>query len=179
MVWILTVRKIFSWSSKAANLILSSYILWRKDDTEFLASWNGRPKMTCQVLSPSLDFQVFLQACVSLCTWNHGSIFGVSLLPPSSFLLFTRLAQGGKACPAAAALEEWRPCSEQPCTAFYWETSAWGPCLNNVSIELNLTAGQSNASAACAAMGVQIRKVSCIKANAGPVVSKRFVWNNK
>lgn len=76
----------------------------------------------------------------------------------------------------AAALEEWRLCSEQPCAVFYWETSAWGPCLNNVSIDLNLTTGQWNASAACAAAGVQIRRVSCIKANAGPVVSKRFVW---
>lgn len=83
--------------------------------------------------------------------------------------------QGGKACPAAAALEEWRQCSEQRCAVFYWESSAWGPCLHGVSIDLNLTASQWNGSAACATPGVQIRKVNCIKANAGPVVSKRWV----
>lgn len=130
-------------------------------------------------LAPSLDLQVIFQAYTCLLHFlvpleSLCSLCAVSLLPPSS-----PVGQGGKACPAAAALEEWRLCSEQPCAVFYWETSAWGPCLNNVSIDLNLTTGQWNASAAsaaCAAAGVQIRKVSCIKANAGPVVSKRFVW---
>lgn len=146
--------------------------------TEILFLASLRVKGQC--VTSLLEFQLNLLALTgppghfSLCAWVHA----FSCLPLLSFRLppSSVVDQGGKACPAAAALEEWRQCSEQPCAVFYWETSAWGPCLNNVSIDLNLTTGQWNDSAACATPGVQIRKVSCIKANAGPVVSKRYVW---
>lgn len=78
----------------------------------------------------------------------------------------------GRACPAAPALEEWRVCNDHPCTAFYWEASAWGPCFVNTSADLNGTSSW-NETSACAA-GVRSRKVSCMKMNAGPVISKRY-----
>lgn len=78
----------------------------------------------------------------------------------------------GKACPAAAALEEWRVCNDHPCMVFYWETSAWGPCFENVSMDLNVTSFW-NGTPTCA-VGVQIRKVSCMKVNSGHVISKRY-----
>nr|XP_043874554.1 thrombospondin type-1 domain-containing protein 7B isoform X2 [Solea senegalensis] len=77
----------------------------------------------------------------------------------------------GKECPAASALEEWRVCNDHPCVVFYWEASAWGPCIEDTSMDLNGT-GLWDGSPACA-VGVQIRKVSCVKANVGPVISKR------
>uniref|UniRef100_A0A8D2ZLL0 Thrombospondin type-1 domain-containing protein 7A n=1 Tax=Scophthalmus maximus TaxID=52904 RepID=A0A8D2ZLL0_SCOMX len=77
----------------------------------------------------------------------------------------------GKECPAAPALEEWRVCSDHPCVVFHWEASAWGPCIEDTAVDLNGT-GSWDGTPACAA-GVQIRKVSCVKSNVGPVVSKR------
>ncbi|XP_037542046.1 thrombospondin type-1 domain-containing protein 7B [Nematolebias whitei] len=81
----------------------------------------------------------------------------------------------GKACPAAPALEEWRVCNDHPCMVFYWQASAWGPCLVNTSADLN---GTSLWNETCA-VGVQSRKVSCMKMNAGPVVSKRCLESSR
>uniref|UniRef100_A0A674ML26 Thrombospondin type-1 domain-containing protein 7A n=1 Tax=Takifugu rubripes TaxID=31033 RepID=A0A674ML26_TAKRU len=77
----------------------------------------------------------------------------------------------GKACPAATALEEWRVCNDHPCVVFHWETSAWGPCIENVSIDFNVTS-LWDVTPTCP-VGVQIRKVRCMKSNSGPVISKR------
>uniref|UniRef100_A0A3B5A609 Thrombospondin type 1 domain containing 7B n=1 Tax=Stegastes partitus TaxID=144197 RepID=A0A3B5A609_9TELE len=79
------------------------------------------------------------------------------------------LAIPGK-CPAAPALEEWRSCNDHSCMIFYWEASAWGPCIEEASLDLNGT-DLWNGTSTCA-VGVQIRKVSCMKMNAGPVINK-------
>lgn len=79
----------------------------------------------------------------------------------------------GKVCPAATALEEWRVCNNHPCIVFHWETSAWGQCIENVSIDLNMTS-LLDVTSTCP-VGVQIRKVRCMKSNSGPVISKRWV----
>ncbi|XP_056145668.1 thrombospondin type-1 domain-containing protein 7B [Lampris incognitus] len=80
-------------------------------------------------------------------------------------------ANGGKECPTAPALEDWRVCNDHPCMVFYWEASAWGPCIEDASMNLNGTSFW-NGTAACA-VGVQIRKINCMKKNTGQVVSKR------
>ncbi|XP_068186329.1 thrombospondin type-1 domain-containing protein 7B [Antennarius striatus] len=77
----------------------------------------------------------------------------------------------GKRCPAAAALEEWRVCNDHPCMVLYWEASAWGPCIEDALIDVNRSSFL-NVTSSCA-LGVQIRKVSCIKMNTGPVINKR------
>ncbi|XP_072253400.1 thrombospondin type-1 domain-containing protein 7B [Leuresthes tenuis] len=79
--------------------------------------------------------------------------------------------KAGKACPAASALEEWRVCNDHPCTFFYWEASVWGPCIKDPSADLNGTSFW-NWTSTCG-VGVQSRKVSCMKMNVGPVISKR------
>lgn len=76
-----------------------------------------------------------------------------------------------KACPAATALEEWRTCNDHPCITFYWEASPWGLCIEDSSMNLNGT-GYWNGTATCA-VGVQIRKVVCMKMGVGPVIPKR------
>ncbi|XP_064167589.1 thrombospondin type-1 domain-containing protein 7B isoform X1 [Anguilla rostrata] len=79
---------------------------------------------------------------------------------------------GGEACPAATALEEWRSCNDHPCVTFHWETSPWGPCSEDPAIaSLNGTTGWTQ-EPACA-VGVQNRKVSCVKTNVGQVIPKR------
>lgn len=80
----------------------------------------------------------------------------------------------GKACPAAPALEEWQVCNNHPCTVFYWEASAWGPCVEDTSSDINGTS-LNNGTASCA-VGVQSRKVSCLKMHAGPVMNKRYAF---
>uniref|UniRef100_A0AAV2K1M7 Spondin-like TSP1 domain-containing protein n=1 Tax=Knipowitschia caucasica TaxID=637954 RepID=A0AAV2K1M7_KNICA len=80
-------------------------------------------------------------------------------------------AKEGKACPAPSALEEWRVCNEHPCMLFYWEASPWGPCIQDTSMNLNGTSSW-NGTSACA-MGVQIRKATCMKMNSGQVINKR------
>uniref|UniRef100_A0A8C5G0V7 Thrombospondin, type I, domain containing 7Ba n=1 Tax=Gouania willdenowi TaxID=441366 RepID=A0A8C5G0V7_GOUWI len=77
----------------------------------------------------------------------------------------------GKVCPAGPALEEWRTCNEHPCTVFYWEASAWGPCIDEDSLDGNESSSW-NGTWGCSA-GVQTRKVNCVKMAAGPVPSKR------
>uniref|UniRef100_A0A3P8SWS5 Thrombospondin type 1 domain containing 7B n=1 Tax=Amphiprion percula TaxID=161767 RepID=A0A3P8SWS5_AMPPE len=80
------------------------------------------------------------------------------------------LAIPGKSCPAAPALEEWRACNDHSCMVFYWEASPWGPCIEDNSLDVNGT-DFMNGTSTCA-VGVQIRKVSCMKMNAGSVVNK-------
>uniref|UniRef100_A0A8C9U5U9 Thrombospondin type-1 domain-containing protein 7A n=1 Tax=Scleropages formosus TaxID=113540 RepID=A0A8C9U5U9_SCLFO len=80
--------------------------------------------------------------------------------------------QGGKPCPPAAALEEWRSCNTHPCIIFYWETSPWGPCSEDPSAgDLNTTSSLEG-TPTCAA-GIQTRKVACMKMNVGQVIPKR------
>ena len=100
-------------------------------------------------------------------------------------LLLPRLCPGGKECPAAPALEEWRPCNDHSCMVFYWEASAWGPCIqdhaapssthpNNASLSSeNSSATEADTASSCAAVGVQVRKATCMKMNAGAVIGKR------
>lgn len=96
----------------------------------------------------------------SSCFWHYGSLLCVG-------------GPEGKECPAAPALEEWRVCNDHPCMVFYWEASVWGPCIEDTSMDLNETTFW-NDTAPCA-VGVQSRKVSCMKMNVGPVINKRYV----
>lgn len=81
----------------------------------------------------------------------------------------------GKSCPAAPALEEWRVCSDHPCMVFHWEASAWSPCVQNSSARLNLSALGNDACA----VGVQSRRVTCVKKSGGPVSSKRWAMKGR
>ncbi|KAG7464148.1 hypothetical protein MATL_G00184190 [Megalops atlanticus] len=80
--------------------------------------------------------------------------------------------EGGKPCPAATALEEWRSCNEQPCLVFYWEASPWGPCTEDSSTATFNATSTWDGKLTCA-VGVQTRKVSCMKMNTGQVIPKR------
>ncbi|KAM8857281.1 thrombospondin type-1 domain-containing protein 7B isoform 1-T2 [Synchiropus picturatus] len=79
--------------------------------------------------------------------------------------------KGGKPCPAAPALEEWRVCNNHTCNIIHWETSAWSRCMEEHLTDANATV-LSNVTASCS-KGVQTRKVTCIRGNSGPVMNKR------
>ncbi|CAL8267595.1 unnamed protein product [Lota lota] len=80
--------------------------------------------------------------------------------------------KGGRGCPGAPALEEWRPCSEHPCTPVYWHARPWGPCVEDSGVNSINGTGFWNGTPDCSA-GVQIRAVDCVKAGTGQVVSQR------
>ncbi|XP_061210326.1 thrombospondin type-1 domain-containing protein 7B isoform X2 [Neopsephotus bourkii] len=81
-------------------------------------------------------------------------------------------AEGGKACPPDRALQEHRACNDHPCMHFFWETSPWSSCSEDVLVTaLNATINWSG-EATCG-VGIQTRKVFCMKSNSGQVAPKR------
>lgn len=89
-----------------------------------------------------------------------------------SYLLFLFLA-GGKPCPPSQALQEHRLCNDHSCMQLYWETSPWGPCSEDTLVTaLNATIGW-NGEATCG-VGIQTRRVFCVKSHVGQVMTKRY-----
>ncbi|XP_075367640.1 thrombospondin type-1 domain-containing protein 7B isoform X6 [Mycteria americana] len=81
-------------------------------------------------------------------------------------------AEGGRACPPDRALQEHRACNGHPCVHFFWETSPWSSCSKDALVTaLNATINWSG-EAACG-VGVQTRKVFCMKSSSGQVTPKR------
>ncbi|XP_040460738.1 thrombospondin type-1 domain-containing protein 7B [Falco naumanni] len=81
-------------------------------------------------------------------------------------------AEGGKACPPDRALQEHRACNDHPCVHFFWETSPWSSCSEDVLVTaLNTTINWSR-EATCG-VGIQTRKVFCMKSSSGQVTPKR------
>uniref|UniRef100_A0A4W3HRX9 Thrombospondin type-1 domain-containing protein 7A n=1 Tax=Callorhinchus milii TaxID=7868 RepID=A0A4W3HRX9_CALMI len=80
--------------------------------------------------------------------------------------------EGGNPCPPSKALDELRSCNEHICTIFYWDASPWGPCTEDISVTaLNATISW-NGEPTCA-VGMQTRKVTCMKSKIGQVTPKR------
>ncbi|KAL0985705.1 hypothetical protein UPYG_G00160800 [Umbra pygmaea] len=115
--------------------------------------------------------------CV-VCAWSTWSSCSMSCSTKTSVgrqsrsrTILAYPGEAGKPCPAAPALEDWRPCNDQPCIVFYWEALSWGPCIEDSSNSLNRTI-LGNGTSSCA-VGVQNRNVVCIKMNVGHVINKR------
>ncbi|ELK34484.1 Thrombospondin type-1 domain-containing protein 7B [Myotis davidii] len=80
--------------------------------------------------------------------------------------------EGGKPCPPSQALQEYRSCNDHSCMQLYWDTSPWGLCTEDtLGTALNATIGW-NGEAACG-VGIQTRKVFCVKSHVGQVMTKR------
>ncbi|XP_012505956.1 PREDICTED: thrombospondin type-1 domain-containing protein 7B [Propithecus coquereli] len=80
--------------------------------------------------------------------------------------------RGGKPCPPSQALQEYRLCNDHSCMQLYWETSPWGPCSEDTLVTaLNATIGW-NGEATCG-VGIQTRKVFCVKSHVRQVMTKR------
>ncbi|XP_019738101.1 thrombospondin type-1 domain-containing protein 7B isoform X2 [Hippocampus comes] len=125
-------------------------------------------QVPCEVACPA-DCVVSVWSSWSLCSHSCASKTAEGRQSRTRTVLALP-GKGGKECPGAPALEEWRVCNDHPCLVFYWEVSTWGPCIHD-TVDLNRTYFR-NSTATCA-LGAQIRKVSCMKMNGGSVVSKR------
>ncbi|XP_039592490.1 thrombospondin type-1 domain-containing protein 7A [Polypterus senegalus] len=80
--------------------------------------------------------------------------------------------EGAVQCPNSSALQEVRNCNEHPCTVYHWQTGSWGQCIEDSSVStLNSTTSWSGA-ASCA-VGMQTRKVICVRVNVGQVPPKK------
>ncbi|KAF3692339.1 Thrombospondin type-1 domain-containing protein 7A Precursor [Channa argus] len=90
-------------------------------------------------------------------------------------ILAYNAGEGGSLCPNSSALQEVRNCNEHACTVYHWQTGPWGPCTEDPSSSpLNTSASVhpgSNIQGLCS-MGMQTRKVICVRVNVGQVPPK-------
>ncbi|XP_030638046.1 thrombospondin, type I, domain containing 7Ab [Chanos chanos] len=93
-------------------------------------------------------------------------------------ILAYNAGEGGAPCPNTTVLQEVRNCNEQTCTVYHWQTGPWGPCMEDISVSAtNTTMSTSSDSAttvkSSCVMGMQTRKVICVKVNVGQVPPKK------
>ncbi|MBN3284286.1 THS7A protein, partial [Polyodon spathula] len=80
--------------------------------------------------------------------------------------------EGGVQCPNSSALQEVRSCNDHPCTVYHWQTGTWGHCIEDPSVStINSTASWSSESTC--SVGMQTRKVICVRVNVGQVPPKK------
>nr|XP_020855680.1 thrombospondin type-1 domain-containing protein 7A isoform X4 [Phascolarctos cinereus] len=84
--------------------------------------------------------------------------------------------EGGTPCPSHSALQETRSCNEHPCTVYHWQTGPWGPCIEDSSVSSFNTSAAWNGEATCS-VGMQTRKVICVRVNVGQVGPKKCPEN--
>ncbi|XP_025235320.1 thrombospondin type-1 domain-containing protein 7A [Theropithecus gelada] len=80
--------------------------------------------------------------------------------------------EGGIRCPNSSALQEVRSCNEHPCTVYHWQTGPWGQCIEDTSVSSFNTTTTWNGEASCS-VGMQTRKVICVRVNVGQVGPKK------
>ncbi|MEQ2206885.1 Thrombospondin type-1 domain-containing protein 7A [Xenoophorus captivus] len=91
-------------------------------------------------------------------------------------ILAYNAGEGGSLCPNSSALQEVRNCNEHACIVYHWQTGPWGPCTEDPSTaSLNTSAGirPTGDSQGLCSMGVQTRKVMCVRVNVGQVPPKK------
>ncbi|XP_035379035.1 thrombospondin type-1 domain-containing protein 7B [Electrophorus electricus] len=76
-----------------------------------------------------------------------------------------------KGCLPAPVLEQWRPCSIQPCLLYYWDMAAWGPCTIDPSTDRNASVQKEVEERTCGT-GAQTRQVTCRRLGQGQVESQ-------
>ncbi|XP_030267680.1 thrombospondin type-1 domain-containing protein 7A [Sparus aurata] len=89
-------------------------------------------------------------------------------------ILAYNAGEGGIQCPNISSLQEVRNCNDHPCTVYHWQTSAWGQCIEDSSIPAtNTSVSQTRHDEASCSVGMQTRKVICVRVNVGQVPPKK------
>ncbi|XP_037119281.1 thrombospondin type-1 domain-containing protein 7A-like isoform X2 [Syngnathus acus] len=84
-------------------------------------------------------------------------------------ILAYNAGEGGIQCPNISSLQEVRSCNQHPCTVYHWQTGLWGQCTEDSSIPAtNASIDRSSCS-----VGMQTRKVICVRVNVGQVPPKK------
>uniref|UniRef100_A0A670Z6Q8 Thrombospondin type-1 domain-containing protein 7A n=1 Tax=Pseudonaja textilis TaxID=8673 RepID=A0A670Z6Q8_PSETE len=84
--------------------------------------------------------------------------------------------EDGLQCPNSSMLQETRNCNEHPCTVYHWQTGQWGQCIEDTSVSAFNSSAGWNGEATCA-VGMQTRKVICVRLNMGQVPPKKCPEN--
>uniref|UniRef100_A0A673GSV5 Thrombospondin type-1 domain-containing protein 7A-like n=1 Tax=Sinocyclocheilus rhinocerous TaxID=307959 RepID=A0A673GSV5_9TELE len=85
-------------------------------------------------------------------------------------ILAYNAGEGGSSCPNTSTLQEVRNCNEHPCIVYHWQTGPWGQCVEDTTTSIN---SSSSAEKSTCTVGVQTRKVICVKVNVGQVPPKK------
>ncbi|XP_034747291.1 thrombospondin type-1 domain-containing protein 7A isoform X2 [Etheostoma cragini] len=89
-------------------------------------------------------------------------------------ILAYNAGEGGIQCPNISALQEVRNCNDHPCTVYHWQTGSWGQCIEDSSIpSTNTSVGRTRGDDASCSVGMQTRKVICVRVNVGQVPPKK------
>ncbi|AWP15681.1 putative thrombospondin type-1 domain-containing protein 7A-like [Scophthalmus maximus] len=91
-------------------------------------------------------------------------------------ILAYNAGEGGIPCPNSSSLQEVRNCNEHACTVYHWQTGSWGPCTDDPSsssLNASSSARASTNSQGTCSMGMQTRKVICVRVNVGQVPPKK------
>ncbi|XP_042362737.1 thrombospondin type-1 domain-containing protein 7A [Plectropomus leopardus] len=89
-------------------------------------------------------------------------------------ILAYNAGEGGIQCPNVSALQEVRNCNDHPCTVYHWQTGSWGQCIEDSSIPAtNSSVGRARGDDASCSVGMQTRKVICVRVNVGQVPPKK------
>uniref|UniRef100_A0A3Q3WEJ1 Thrombospondin type-1 domain-containing protein 7A n=1 Tax=Mola mola TaxID=94237 RepID=A0A3Q3WEJ1_MOLML len=89
-------------------------------------------------------------------------------------ILAYNAGESGIQCPNISALQEVRNCNDHPCTVYHWQTGLWGHCIEDSSIPAsNTSVGQTHGNDASCSVGMQTRKVICVRVNVGQVPPKK------
>ncbi|XP_063755232.1 thrombospondin type-1 domain-containing protein 7A isoform X1 [Eleginops maclovinus] len=89
-------------------------------------------------------------------------------------ILAYNAGEGGLQCPNISALQEVRTCNDHPCTVYHWQTGPWGQCIEDASIPAtNVSAARTRGDDASCSVGMQTRKVICVRVNVGQVPPKK------
>ncbi|XP_056154112.1 thrombospondin type-1 domain-containing protein 7A [Lampris incognitus] len=92
----------------------------------------------------------------------------------SRSILAYNAGEGGIQCPNVSALQEVRSCNDHPCTVYHWQTGPWGQCIEDASIPAaNTSLGRARGDDASCSVGMQTRKIICVRVNVGQVPPKK------
>lgn len=89
-------------------------------------------------------------------------------------ILAYNAGEGGVQCPNISALQEMRRCNDHPCTVYHWQTGPWGQCIEDSFIpSTNTSVGRTRGDDVSCSVGMQTRKVICVRVNVGQVPPKK------
>uniref|UniRef100_A0A669DZB4 Thrombospondin type-1 domain-containing protein 7A n=1 Tax=Oreochromis niloticus TaxID=8128 RepID=A0A669DZB4_ORENI len=89
-------------------------------------------------------------------------------------ILAYNAGEGGVPCPNISALQEVRRCNDHPCTVYHWQTGPWGQCIEDSFIpSTNTSVGRTRGDDVSCSVGMQTRKVICVRVNVGQVPPKK------
>lgn len=93
-------------------------------------------------------------------------------------ILAYNAGDGGVQCPNSSALQEVRSCNDHPCTVYHWQTGPWGQCIEDTSVpsansSISRAIPGTAVNDAFCSVGMQTRKVICVRVNVGQVPPKK------